>query len=437
MSLKQVCVSWPLFAAFTFILVPLSWSQQLSNLDRGRAQDMLQVVANDIRKHYYDPKFHGVDWDAAVRDARQKIDNASSMNMALSYIAAAVDALDDSHTHFLPPGKAHDYDYGWQDLLVGDRCYVAHVRPGSDAERKGLKPGDEILTINGFMPDRKIYQKMKYLFEVLRPQTSLHLLLQNPTNGSTREMEVNARVLLLKRPTDLSLNWRRVYENFGHFFRPRYSELGNELLVLKVPDFSLSNSELGSLMSKARKHRSLVLDLRGNPGGAIDTLKYLVSYFFEKDVKIADQIMRNETVPLIAKTQGGAFTGKLIVLVDSESASSSELLARTVQIEKRGIVIGDRTSGSVMEAKYYPNQIGGNLVNFYAEIITYADLTMSDGGRLEHIGVVPDEIALPTSEDLAKGRDPVLARAAEMAGVKLGPEDAGKMFPYEWPPDQE
>jgi len=415
------------------LLVSLASAQQMSSLERGQAQDMLQVVANDVRKHYYDPKLRGLDWDVIVAKARQQIDTAPSMNVALSYIAGAVEALNDSHTTFFPPERMHRYYFGWRYQMIGERCYITRIRPGTDADKKGVKPGDEVLTINGFIPDRKSLWKMEYVVETLRPQQSLKLLLQVPPNGKSREVEVVADVTTRKRPTDLGWVPRREFEEEARQMQARYIDIGNDLMVLKIPYFFFSNSEVAGLIGKARDKKALILDLRGNPGGSADTLKYFVGVLFDHEVKIADRVMRKDTKAWEAKPQHNVFTGKLIVLIDSESSSASELLARVVQLEKRGTVIGDHSAGSVMEAKYYSNQLGSSLANFYGEDISDADLIMADGKSLEHTGVAPDELMIPTQDDMVNGRDPVLAHAIELAGAKMTPEAAGKLFAFDWP----
>ena len=78
---------------------------------------------------------------------------------------------------------------------------------------------------------------------------------------------------------------------------------------------------------------SLILDLRGNPGGLVKTLEQFAGRLFEKDVKIADMKGRKSSRPSLAKSRRSPFTGRIVAMVDSESASAAEILARVLQIE--------------------------------------------------------------------------------------------------------
>ncbi len=418
----------------------LAQALQISSLDRERAQQMLKTTVEEVRKHYYDPKFHGVDLDKEYSEAKQRIEKVSTMSMAIANIANLLDALDDSHTFFLPPERPMRFDYGWQYQMVGDRCFVTRVRPKSDADAKGVKPGDQLLAINGIAPTRDLTWKLQYMFEVLRPQSGLKLVLQS-SDGRQRSVEAAAYIKETKRLTNISDPdgsdiWNLIHdiESDEHNVRTRYAEFGEKLIAVKLAEFAFSPGEVGELMAKVRKHQALILDLRGNPGGSVETLEYFAGNLFGKDTKIADLVGKKEHKPMVAKTSNAPYSGKLIVLTDNRSASAAEILARLVQLQKRGVVVGDRTSGSVMQSRQLSEKMGADVNVFYGISVSNADVIMGDGKSLEHGGVAPDELILPTAADLATGRDPVMSRAAELAGVSLNPADAGKMFPYEWPP---
>jgi carboxyl-terminal processing protease len=425
-------------------------AQQLTSQDRGRVQGMLQRIDEDVRKHYYDANLHGVDWNTKVREANENINKAQSMGLALSQIASLLDTLNDSHTFFIPPSRPYRHDYGFRMQMIGDHCLVTRVRPKSDAESKGVKPGDEVVSVNGFTPTRDFMWKLNYVFNLLRPQPGLHLQLRSP-DGKEREVDVMAKVRELPRVVDVGgaaasediNDLIRQSEDQDEFVRARYAEMGGTLIV-KVPVFYPAFSNAGTrvdptaqfegIISKARKHDGLILDLRGNPGGAVEILRVFLGGVMSKETTIGDRVLRNDRKTMATKFDyGNSFHGQLAVLIDSESASAAEIFSRAVQLEKRGTVLGDLSSGSVMEARVYDHDIGTDTTIFYAASISDADLIMTDGKSLEHVGVTPDKLVLPTPLDLANGRDPVMSQAAEMMGAKLSPEDAYKLFPYVWP----
>ncbi len=278
--------------------------------------------------------------------------------------------------------------------------------PRQRCGKKGVKPGDEIISLNGYRPSRDNLWEMQYVYSVLRPQGGMRLDLQNP-DGERRQLDVAAKLREGKRVADLTgdqdfWDFIRQGETEERLMRIRHKEYGNQLMVMKLTNFLFSQSEMDGVVNRARNYPTLVIDLRGNPGGNVEALKYLVGRMFNKELKIADRVGRKETKPEKAKAGSNPYTCRLILLIDSDSASAAELFARLVQLEKRGVVIGDHSSGSVMEAKRYSEKLRTDIVIFFGVSVTEWDLIMADGKSLERTGVIPDETLLPSAKGSGK-----------------------------------
>jgi C-terminal processing protease CtpA/Prc len=417
-----------------FALAP-THAQSLS-FDRERGRAMLSEIKSELKKNYYDPTIRGIDVDARFHQAEEEINQATSLGQITAAIAQALLDLDDSHTFFLPPSQTMRVDYGWQMQMIGQNCYVTAVRPGSDAEAKGLKAGDRIISVNNFPPTRADLWKMKYFYNVLNPHTVMSMVIQSP-GGQPHPLDIAAKVRTGKVIIgDTLSDWEdleREYQNNQRLNSHRYIEIGDDLFIWRMPAFDLPKEKVDDMMGKVRKKKALILDLRGNGGGQEDTLLRLIGHFFDHDVKVGDIERRKESRPLVAKSHGNQiFTGQLIVLTDSETGSAAEVFARIVQLEKRGTVIGDRTAGAVMRGKIYSHKVGTDRAIFYAVSITDANLIMSDGKSLEHVGVTPDKLLIPIGMNLAAGRDPVLTYAASLVEVTIDSRKAGALFPFEW-----
>ena len=435
------CLMFGLVLMACLVVAPMRFvaeAQPDLNFQRERGRMMLKVIKDDLKKNYYDPSIRGMDIEARFKTADEKMKTADSIGQVFGIIAQVLLELDDSHTYFLPPGRSNRTDYGWRIQSIGSNCFVSAVKPGSDAEAKGLKVGDQILSMNGYQPSRENLTTIEYLFNTLRPQPGLSLVVKKP-DGQQLQLDVMAKIKQGKLVKDLTStmdfsDYMRESEDEDRLSRPRHVEVGDDLMIYKMPDFSINESAVDSMIGKARKYPLLILDLRGNPGGYVKTLEWMMGYFTDKeDMKIADFKGRKEMKPQMAKLhKGQQFKGKLVVLVDSDSGSAAEIFARVIQLEKRGTVIGDRSAGAVMRSRYHGHELGTDTVVPFGVSITDADVIMADGKSLEKVGVTPDELVLPTAKDMASGRDVVLSRAAAILGVELSPEKAGTFFPIEW-----
>jgi C-terminal processing protease CtpA/Prc len=430
-----------ILALLVFLTCAQSRLQAQQKFDKSSLQQahlMLKQARDEIKKNYYDTTYHGVDLDKVYQQFDARLDQSKSVNETFRVIAAFMLSFHDSHLFFMPPMRTNPSTFGYAAEVIGDKCIVIRTRPGTDAATK-LHVGDEILALNGIKLAPENFHDIEYLIQGLSPAPSEMFDLKSPT-GEQRQETVNAKLRMGKQVTDETGGgeggdyWQRAREEEEdeHLARMRYEDKG-DTFILRIPTFEIDKTVADKAIEKAMKSKHLIIDLRDNGGGSEDTLKNLLGHFFDHEVKLGDLVTRKESKAETIKPRKPFYNGDVIVLVDHNSASASELFARVIQLERRGKVMGDHSAGAVMQAQEINEALGSDYKIYYGLSITSANILMTDGKSLEKVGVTPDEILVPTGADLAAGKDPVLSHAADVAGLKLDPITAGKMFPFEWP----
>jgi C-terminal processing protease CtpA/Prc len=436
MTIRHRIMRAAMAAGCLLLLAPTLGAQIIPAHDRARGRTMLRQVRAQIEEHYYDRTFNGLNLDAREAHADSVIQHATSLGEMLAAIAGLTMELEDSHTFFIPPWQTVTASYGWDMMIVGDSAFVSYVEARSDADRQGVRVGDRVLAVNGHVPTRGNLWSMFYVFRALSPQPGLRVVMRAP-GGEPRQLDLASHVRRRLRIMDLAGSGAghdihtliREAQNEADEMRPSYVQMG-DVLVWKLPTFFVDPELVRDGLRRARRGRALVLDLRDNGGGPIDVMLSVLGGLRPDSVLVGMERGRTGRTPLMAPGAGAdAFTGEVVVLVDSRSSSASEITARVVQLTGRGMVMGDRTAGQVASARIRELQMGVDRVMVYGVMVAEAQLLMADGGNLEGVGVLPDTLILPTPAQLASGDDPVLAEALTFLGIPTDPAAAGALLP--------
>jgi C-terminal processing protease CtpA/Prc len=403
---------------------------QPNKTEKANGMVMLRNTISDLKENYYDPaKLKEMNLDERVKIAHNMIDKAQSVLQIYGIIGQILIELNEPGTFFIPPVFIRMPDYGFNWSVVGDRCYVTYVRSGDDAEQKGLKPGDEILTIDEVEPNRLNAWKIKYKYFLGRPRPSLPIKIRT-VNGLVKNLEIAMKFSNAQKGAVTESSFAKMITEIDGSLPNIDKSINGEVYVWRA---GLSRGTSLN-MSNVLSHKGVILDLRGcclSEKSDLERIIKLMSNFTDKSVKIADIVSRDKSTSILVKSGGkNAYKGKIIAIVDSETKSVGEVIARTVQLEKLGIVIGDQTKGHVrLNTGFYSTiDVGFNVMQIYGAQITSSDVLMSDGQSLQNVGVIPDIKILPTATDIAAGHDPVIAKAVEMLGSKINYEDSGKLF---------
>lgn len=361
--------------------------------DRARLnQRVFDRVWSEVRRGYYDPTLHGVDWNAARATFRPQALAASDERGLYRVINAMLDLLDDGHAAASPPAAVRRQEAQFArravmglTLMRGetpDDWTVERVRPGSPAEAAGVQMGWTLNSVDGkpWGPDVETYDGVP-----------VHLVLTDDA-GQRREIALTPRVMEAIEP-----------------FTADKSRPG--VLVLRVEQFDKGlGAWMGSELEGLPPDVDVVLDLRGNPGGRLMEAESVLTCFLPRDQVWATRTGRSGR-PVVLRAAGDCgdrrdpLANDVAVLVDQGSRSAAELTPAALQEARRGIVVGEKTGGSVLIAQETNLPDGGRLT------LSRADFVTSGGIRLEKRGVTPDIAAPRTVAQRRAGDDPTLEAA--------------------------
>ncbi len=385
-------------------------------LSRQERIEIFEDVWKTINEQYYDSTFHGVNWQEVHNRYRPRVEAAESDVELYSLFEVMLAELRDAHTVFNHPHSSADNTFqptGSVGITLGeaeDRTVIITVEPDSDAARAGIKPGMILRTVNG--------RSVEELFAEIRAQFAgssteramkgvLHgALLYGGFLGASRTFGIegfDGKVFAVPiihfgaRPSEElpTLSARRLPSGNGYIKFDGW----------KPPVDAQFRTELAKLMDTP----GLVVDLRGNGGGQTDVLLNISSIFFPKEVSFGGFKKRGGTVEeIFTRKPDQTYKGAVVILVDEDSASASEVFTVSMQESARARIIGRQTCGCVLN-QWTKKEKGGGTLRWSARVYS------SPKGRvLEGTGVIPEEIVAPLISDLQQGRDAAL-EAAENA----------------------
>lgn len=388
---------------------------QLTNtLTPSDRAEIFDIVWRTVNETYYDPTFHGVDWQAVGQRYRPRMDAAPNDQEFYAGFEVMLAELRDSHTGFNgppPPGTPPDGapgSLGVSLVEIEGQTIVSEVEADSSAARAGLRPGMILRTVNG-RPVEELYALIRAnfagtsserAFAVLQRRAILYggFLSKPRTLGLVNLDDSTFEVTLEQTPSATTppphVEARRLASGFGYIKFDHWKSPADK-------DF---NDELAKLSDTP----GLVIDLRANGGGQTDVLLNIASNFFAAPTYTGGFRRRDGTLDRYsthAPAAGRLYKQPVVILIDERSASASETFTIFMQESKRAYVIGRGSNGALLNTRIQKIKGGGTL---RVSIRAY----VSPQGRVpEGTGVVPDQLVPLTISDLRQGRDAALEAA--------------------------
>ncbi|HEY9088185.1 MAG TPA: S41 family peptidase [Anaerolineaceae bacterium] len=326
----------------------------------------------------------------------QPVDDLKLMRGAIS---GMLEALGDKHTSYMDPeqfeqqSRSLQGEYegigAWVDTTL-DFVTIINPMPDSPAEKAGLKTGDEVIAVDG--EDMTGIDGSLVLQRILGPAgTSVTLTIRRQ---DVEPFDVTIERAKIEVP---SVEAEDVGDGIFHIQLYTYGDNTAEELQDALRDVMRQNP------------KGLILDLRDNGGGYLNTAIEVVSEFIPRGVVMYEEYGDGTRRTFDAIRGGLATDVPLVVLVNGGTASASEITAGAIQDYGRGQLVGVKTYGKGSVQNWIDLDDNAGAVR-----VTIARWLTPKERQINDVGLEPDVIVERTEEDIAADRDPQLQKAIEI-----------------------
>ena len=377
-----------------------------------------EEVAKLIREEYVDPRLNGADWAEITTRYRSKALNAADDEAYWKELNRMVGELRDAHSRVVSPmeAKATRDQRGSHGLRVQahqGRYLVMGVNGNSQAALLGLRPGSELLAVDGKSTAEWWAQQAAEVRGSSTERSQQGLINQALNAGA-----VGSQRVLRVRGADGNEREFTLRQDVLQHLLVRSHQLADGTGYLRFAGFQpAAAGELALALRRLSTSDRLVLDLRGNGGGQLKMTLQLLGWLLPPGTAGKVVTRDNKRITVLAglldvtptleiTAQPLRLEQPLAVLVDEGSASAAELASAVLQSRGRARVFGSTSCGCLLAVRKGRDLPGGGLLLF-----SEVDMLIDGSKRIEGVGVVPDEPVFADPAAMVQGRDTVLDAA--------------------------
>ncbi len=331
--------------------------------------------------------------------------NFDDQELVYGAISGLVNSLEDPNTNFFPPSEAKKFQENVQGSFGGvgieidvrdNQLQVVSPLKDTPAEKAGLRAGDKILEVDeistvGFNTDQAV--------DLIRGKVGTPVTLTIMRDSWSEPKDITITREIIEIP---SLDWKMLDNGIA------YIQLYN---FYQNVDFNFYQAA-ASIYSQNPK--GIILDLRDNPGGYLETSVNIAGWFLKPgELVVSEEFASGQKQQFKASGNGVFKDLPIVILVNGGSASASEILAGALRDNRKIELIGEKTFGKGTVQEIVP------LTDNSSMKITVAHWLMPSGKLIEENGLVPDYEIKLTEDDIKNSRDPQFDKALEIIKPKI------------------